>query len=221
MGPMVMAGFMVKTPKALEELNHLGLKDSKLLSPKRREHFYQQLRELGESKFEILMPFKLNELMNSRTLNVIEFEAAVSILEKLHKTRTRSSGSPKSPPSSLGPIYHVYIDAFGPAEKLGTRLQKALSFKTKMFSEHKADLNYPIVSAASILAKVTRDRIIDRLRKEVGDFGSGYPADPRTIGFLRNWLAKEDSVPPYVRTHWKTYSRLVQERNNTTLEEFS
>ena len=210
MGPLVMAVYYLDESK-LGVLSSLGLKDSKLLSPKRREAFFVKLRELGDTKFAIIMPFKLNDLMNTKTLNVIELEAAVATLEKVYIGNTGSA-------SNID--YNIYIDAFGPEAKLTAEFQRRLSFKAKIFAEHKADMKYPIVSAASIMAKVTRDRIIQRLKKELGDFGSGYPADPRTINFLKRWLREKRSVPPYVRTHWKTYTRLVAETASRSLEDF-
>ena len=220
MGPMVMAGFFI--PDDVEgELSSLGLRDSKLLSPKRREFLYEKLRKVGDVKFEITMPFKLNELMNSKTLNEIEFDAAVAILTKVHTTiGNNNSNNTNSPINSGIPFFAIYIDAFAPAAKLGAQMKEALPFQATIVAEHKADDRYPIVSAASIMAKVTRDRIIGRLKEEVGDFGSGYPADPKTIAFLRKWLSEQSSTPPYVRTHWKTYTRLVRERTTRKLDEF-
>jgi len=222
MGPMVMAGFFIPDDTA-GELSSLGLKDSKLLSPRRREFFYKELRKLGDAKFEIIMPFKLNELMNTKTLNEIEFDAAVAILTKIHTAtgnNNSNTNNTTSPTNSGIPFFTIYIDAFGPAEKLGAQMKEVLSFKARVIAEHKADMRYPIVSAASIMAKVTRDRIIENLKEEVGDFGSGYPADPKTIAFLRKWLSERSSPPPYVRTHWKTYTRLVRERTTRKLDEF-
>jgi len=208
MGPLVMAAFFIADERR-EELASMGLKDSKLLTPKRREHFYELLRTTGDAKFEIIMPFRLNQLMDTQTLNVIELDAAVNILKKYFKG-DKNQGSSAT----------VYIDAFGPEEKLKRQFQTALPFRATIIAEHKADLKYPVVSAASILAKVTRDRIISRLKEELGDFGSGYPADPKTITFLRNWLRERSSAPPYVRTHWKTYTKLVQEKSSRKLDEF-
>ena len=221
MGPLVMAGFFV--PDDVEdELSSLGLKDSKLLSPQRREFFYEKLHNIGNVKFEIIMPFKLNELMNSKTLNEIEFDASVAVLTKVHTTidNNFNANNTTSINNSRIPFFTIYIDAFGPAEKLGNQMKEALPFPARVISEHKADMKYPIVSAASIMAKVTRDRIIENLKEEVGDFGSGYPADPKTITFLKNWLRERSSAPPYVRTHWKTYTRLVGERTTRKLDEF-
>jgi len=79
----------------------------------------------------------------------------------------------------------------------------------KYEAEHKADENHPLVAAASICAKVLRDARIAELHKEVGDFGSGYPSDEKTITFLKN---KENmqKILPYVRKKWKTLENIKQ-----------
>ncbi|TFG11314.1 MAG: ribonuclease HII, partial [Promethearchaeota archaeon] len=80
-----------------------------------------------------------------------------------------------------------------------------------IISEHKADEKYPIVSAASIVAKYERDSIIARLRAIYGDFGSGYTSDRKTIDFMRNWIIKNKSFPPFVRRSWETAKNLEEE----------
>jgi ribonuclease HII len=85
-------------------------------------------------------------------------------------------------------------------------------FDVKIISEHHADRRYPIVSAASILAKVKRDALVKELRVNYGDFGSGYPSDPKTIKFLTNWFKMHGSYPDFVRKSWKTLKNL---RNKT------
>ncbi|MDZ7262738.1 MAG: ribonuclease HII, partial [candidate division KSB1 bacterium] len=46
-------------------------------------------------------------------------------------------------------------------------------------------MNHPVVSAASIIAKVDRDRKIEELKKKFSyDFGVGYSHDKNTIAFL-------------------------------------
>ncbi len=64
--------------------------------------------------------------------------------------------------------------------------------KIKVVSMHQADAIYPVVSAASIIAKVRRDELIEELKREwCIDFGSGYPSDPpKTRGFLLKWGEK-------------------------------
>lgn len=81
----------------------------------------------------------------------------------------------------------------------------------KIISEHKADENYPVVSAASIIAKVIRDGEIEKIKKEVGyDFGSGYPSDVRTIEYIKKIIESKKELPIYVRRTWDTVKRLIR-----------
>jgi len=65
-----------------------------------------------------------------------------------------------------------------------------------------------VVSAASILAKVERDRAIAELRRRYGDFGSGYITDAKTARFLERWIRTHGSYPDFVRKSWKPAKRL-------------
>ncbi len=94
----------------------------------------------------------------------------------------------------------VYIDAFMDPAKL-KKLHRYV------IADYKADMKYPVVSAASIVAKVNRDRYIEELKSQYGDFGSGYPSDPNTIKFISD----KDNVKKilkYIRKKWSTYKNL-------------
>jgi ribonuclease HII len=78
-----------------------------------------------------------------------------------------------------------------------------LSHPVQVISEHRADRNYPVVSAASIVAKVERDHHIDFLRNRFGDFGSGYMSDPKTKTFLEELAERCTTYPDFVRASWK------------------
>jgi ribonuclease HII len=67
-----------------------------------------------------------------------------------------------------------------------------------------------IVSAASIIAKVTRDRAIARLNREY-DLGSGYPSDPKTVEFVRDWFSRYGQVPDFVRKSWSPVKLLMSQ----------
>jgi ribonuclease HII len=87
----------------------------------------------------------------------------------------------------------------------------------ELHCEHKADYNYPIVSAASIISKETREDLIAKLREDLGvDFGSGYPADPKTKNFLVKTFGdkKYDSI---IRKSWSTYKTLAGKMDQTKL----
>ena len=104
----------------------------------------------------------------------------------------------------------VFVDApdTNPA-RWQDELATLLSCKPRVVAEHKADVNYVIVSAASIIAKVERDHHVAALRELHGDFGSGYPSDPDTIAFLESWVKSNSSQPEFARKSWKTWNRIA------------
>jgi ribonuclease HII len=98
----------------------------------------------------------------------------------------------------------AYVDASDVlADRFREHIAERLAFEVKIVSEHKADFKYPVVSAASIIAKVERDKAIQELSEKYGEIGSGYVADPKTIAFLKRWLATHGSYPWFVRKSWK------------------
>jgi ribonuclease HII len=104
----------------------------------------------------------------------------------------------------------VFVDAPDTNPARFTReLQELLSCKPRIVAEHRADSTYAIVSAASIIAKVERDRAVSKLRDVHGDFGSGYPSDPDTITFLKAWVERTSSQPEFTRKSWKTWDRVL------------
>jgi len=119
-----------------------------------------------------------------------------------------------------------YVDSADVNEKrFGLDIQNRLSFKPKIISKHKADDMYPIVGAASILAKTERDRSVrlieQELRKKLDvPLGSGYPADPLTKKFLKTWVNTFGNLPPYVRHSWKTAQKLIQDNKIKKLDDF-
>lgn len=82
--------------------------------------------------------------------------------------------------------------------------------KSKVSAFHKADRDYPVVSAASIIAKVERDRAVELLRGSHGDFGSGYPSDRLTRSFFTERMKRGEPLPEYVRKSWKTWPAIEQ-----------
>jgi ribonuclease HII len=115
----------------------------------------------------------------------------------------------------------VYVDAADvKAERFADNLRRQYAKtspdhakKIEIISMHQADAIYPAVSAASIIAKVRRDELIEELKKEWGvDFGSGYPSDPKTKEFLLKW-GKEHrgEFPDIVRKSWQTVENIRKE----------
>jgi ribonuclease HII len=196
-GPLVVAGLAVKTEN-LQLLKDLGVKDSKMLTAKKREALYPEIIKLAQ-KYHIISvpPAQIDKVVrSSRTLhklNRLEAQTMAKIIEFLRPDE-------------------AYIDAADVVEhRFGNHISELLRFKVKIVSEHKADRTYPIVSAASIIAKVQRDAEIEKLRKKYGDFGSGYLTDERTMGFLKHLLDVNDDYPNCVRKAWKPAQRVKSE----------
>jgi len=199
-GPLVVAGVTIREEK-LYALKQLGVKDSKLLSSKKRVALAQQIKPLAE-KFVIikLMPPEIDRVVASQRklhkLNRLEAETMARIIDSLEPEQ-------------------AYVDAADVVEeRFKHHIQERISTKVQIISKHKADKIYPVVSAASILAKVERDSEIESLLAEFGDFGSGYLTDPKTKLFLREWLETHSDYPDCVRKSYKP-ARIVKEERNT------
>jgi len=194
-GPMVICAYAIEKEKELE-LKKIGVKDSKRLSGRKREELYVKLKKLASDiQVKQVSPAEIDELRKSHSLNVIEQQIMLNLAKKI----------------SVKPI-EIYIDAADVKEKRYGSVFEAEFPQTKIISQHKADELYPVVSAASIIAKVQRDREIKKISKETGiDFGSGYPSDPKTIKFLRDLFRKQNKFPPYVRESWDTARRIKKE----------
>ncbi|WP_049983337.1 ribonuclease HII [Halorubrum sp. BV1] len=88
---------------------------------------------------------------------------------------------------------------------------------------HGADADDPVVGAASVVAKVSRDErmaAIDAEYTEYADLGSGYPSDPTTRSFLREYVADTGDVPDCARRSWATCDDLLAAAEQSALDEF-
>ena len=197
-GPLVIAGVLMKE-KALPLLSQLGVKDSKLLSPKKREALSKEIARLAEK--HVIMK-----------LSPMEIDHAVESNRKLHKLNRLEAQTMAQIINALKPD-EVYVDAADVLEdRFKHHIQEDLIVKTKIISRHKADKIYPVVSAASIIAKVERDMEISVLKSTYGDFGSGYLTDPKTMHFLKEWLQTHAEYPDCVRRSWKPAKQAKNEK---------
>lgn len=104
-------------------------------------------------------------------------------------------------------VAEIYVDTVGPESTYQQKLQAHFP-GAKVTVTKKADSKFPIVSVASVCAKVTRDTFLGN--EEV--WGSGYPSDPRTSTWLKGggmdkvfgWNAEE------VRYSWATARELLE-----------
>jgi len=200
-GPLVIAGVLIEETE-MSRLRLLGVKDSKMLSPKRREQLAVSIKELVlKHCVESLSPEEIDRVVETgrrlHRLNRLEAYTMAKVIEHLRPEV-------------------AYVDASDVlADRFGKHIAERLTFKVKIVSEHKADVKYPVVSAASIIAKVERDRAIQELSDKYGEIGSGYVTDPRTIEFLEKWLATHGSYPWFVRKSWKPAKELRSKANTS------
>lgn len=202
-GPMVICGIVINQ-KDESKLAEIGAKDSKLLSPRQRERLFDQIKKIAKDyKLVILSPQKIDQTLMAEgtNLNWLEADTSAGIINALKPNKVIIDC-----PSTNIKAYSAYIK------------KQLKNPKIDLVAEHKADVKYPVVSAASILAKVTRDREIEQLKKKIGfDFGSGYPSDPVTQEFLNNY---HDKYPEIFRKTWKTYKAVAGIKNQKKLGSF-
>jgi ribonuclease HII len=197
LGPLVVAGVSANS-KALKRLAELGVRDSKLLTHERRCALYEEITSWCDAvSFLPILPEEID-----RYVTYGRRRRKLNFLEAIHMARI----------VPLLGVDQVYIDAPDTNARLfTTELKEMLRSRPcpRIVAEHKADRNYVVVSAASIVAKVERDRAVELLRVEHGEFGSGYPSDEETIAYLRRWMEREGAFPPFARRSWRTWDRIL------------
>ncbi len=190
LGDLVIAGILLKE-KDIEILKESGVKDSKKLTRNQREELYKFLVSNFEYHLIKVSPCEIDESRKTISLNEIEAIKFAEILNVLRPSR-------------------AFIDCVGTVpENFQQHINKKLDTKCELIVEHRADNTYPVVSAASIIAKVERDRGIERLKEIYGEIGSGYPSDPKTINFIHRYADENGNFPEFVRKSWKTSSRVL------------
>lgn len=200
MGPLVVGAVYCEDDAVLREI---GVKDSKQLTASARERMYDQIMEACPLCCTVIASAEdIDERRKRLSLNVIELEMFADAVSKR-------------------PVDEVYADCPDVNEMtfssaLGVRVPGP-----KIIGRHKADDTYPIVSAASIIAKVTRDRMMEEISKEFGvNVGSGYPSDPVTMDFIGKWI-KEYGIPPkHTRCSWEPVRHLMSASKNTKLTDW-
>jgi ribonuclease HII len=198
-GPMVIAGYCIEEEK-IELLKSLGVKDSKELTRKQREEIYNEIIKLTDKyKYIIIDPKTIDYYVYRNKLNYLEFENMIKIIEEIKPDK-------------------VIIDSpMVNTKKVVEYIKNNLKINVEIIAENKADKNYPVVSAASIIAKVIRDKEIDKIKEKLNlDIGSGYPSDEKTIKVLKE---DYDKIKDYVRESWMTVKR-IRKRNQKNILDF-
>ena len=188
-GPMVIAGISIEK-KNIPKLRKLGVRDSKKLSPKKRELLYKQIIKLVDDYHVIRIP--------PRTIDKYVFEHNLNHLEAKKMAEVISNLNPDI----------SYVDSCDVnAARFGREISD-LSKKSKVKSYHYADSRFVVVSAASIIAKVSRDRSIMRLNKTT-NLGSGYPSDKKSVNYVKKIVSSKKSLPTSIRKSWKPVQKIL------------
>lgn len=208
LGPMVY-GVCYCPVSVQEELRGLGAVDSKSIAEIQRELAFEKLCERTSDvgwAVEIISPNTISNKMLRRSkvsLNEISHNSAIALIQQAIDNGVR--------------LTEVYVDTVGPPEKYQDKLSGIFP-GIKITVAKKADATYPVVSAASICAKVCRDRAVSnwKFKEEVeitGDaWGSGYPNDPVTKKFLSENLDPVFGFPQIVRFSWSTADKILKEK---------
>jgi len=207
-GPLVVCGLVIDDGKE-KQLKKIGVRDSKELTPKKREKLAEEIDKIADNVVVLHVSACTIDSMRRSGINLNQIEAM----------KMADAVNMFLPDKVIidAPSYnsHKFSDFF--ISKLNEDAKKA-----KFVFENYADKNYPVVSAASIVAKVERDKKIEQLKKEFNyDFGVGYSHDQRTITFLEK-LAKENKgkMPKNIRTTWDTVQEIMKKYEQKGLAAF-
>ena len=195
-GPLVVAGIGIRESK-LAELRRMGVRDSKTLTPKARAKLFGEIIKIVDSIcIRKVEPGEVDGSVAMHGLNRLEAKVMAAVID------------------SIG-ADEVYVDCcdVNPT-RYRESIAQCLSRRPKrLHSLHHADSLNIAVSAASIIAKITRDQEIQEIRNKYGpEIGSGYPSDGITMEFIRKWVAANGEAPEFARKSWKPL-RVILERN--------
>lgn len=212
-GPMILAGVLA-TKDQDAKFKRQKIRDSKIVLHPERIKLAKFIKE-NSVAYKVVKAFP-NDIDNSINsginLNTLEAHMASQIInsiniQKYHKEKIK-----------------VIVDC--PSVNTLAWKNTLISFishkeNLDFFVEHKADANHPSVSAASILAKVTREEEVAKLKKQYGDIGSGYPSDPQTKQFLK-LKGKELKDSGIFRKTWSTWKAIfpAEVKGQSTLGDF-
>ncbi|HUG96181.1 MAG TPA: ribonuclease HII [Nitrososphaera sp.] len=192
-GPLVVAGISVRETK-IAQLTEMGVRDSKVLTPKARARLFGEIMKVADSVcIRKVNPVEVDDSVSLRGLNRLEAKVMASVINNIGADE-------------------VYVDCCDVnPERYRDYIGQHLSCSPKMHSMHHADAINVVVSAASIVAKITRDHEVEQIRKKYRAIGSGYPSDDRTMRFIRRWVKKNGSAPEFARKSWKPLRLLLEQ----------
>jgi len=199
LGPLVVGAVYSESDDVLIEI---GVKDSKKLSPRTRERMYELIADACEISIIPISAEKIDVDRKIMSLNDIELRMFVTACSKI-------------------PVSVVYADCPDVNEAAFSKEMDGMMKGPEIIARHKADDTFPIVSAASIIAKVTRDRMVADIQREFGtDIGSGYPSDRYTMDFIERWIKDNGCPPPYTRCSWEPVRQMITVSKNTKISDW-
>ncbi len=226
LGPMVAAAVRAN-PGALPN----GIRDSKRLPVERRETIAAALRsdsaiEVGIAVVPVERIDDPETDMNSLTV-AAQAEALSTVLGG-RDVAEEDVAKGHDGDRDVATEHVVVLDAGDVNEsRFARRVREAVDANGdgqvpafELLAEHGADDTHPIVGAASIVAKVERDRRVAELADEYGEIGSGYPSDPTTRSFLAEYVAEHDELPACARASWQTAADVLAAAEQSSLAEF-
>ena len=186
-GPLVIAGISIENSN-IEKLAGIGGRDSKTLTRKKRNFLFFKILDLSEFICLYKVDCKtIDENVYQRNLNKLEGGIMSTIIKHMAADI-------------------AYVDSCDVNINRYTNYLKSnldLKNNTSIIAMHKADRINPAVSAASIIAKVIRDREIEMLEENFQNIGSGYPSDKKTMYFINTWIKEYKEFPDFVRKSWR------------------
>jgi len=194
LGPLVIAGIVIKRTK-VNQLKNQGIRDSKKLTPLARERLYRKIINIVDDYYVTrISPKIIDKSVFNHALNHLEAQYMAKVISK------------------LSPSIAIVDSCDVNPRRFGKEISK-LTSHSKIKSYHHADSKFVVVSAASILAKVSRDRAITKLKKKY-NVGSGYPSDPKTKAFVKKSIKRIESFT-FIRKSWKPVQILLKNKKSS------
>lgn len=206
-GPMILAGVLLDK-KGEEVLKKHNVRDSKMILHPTRIKLAKIIKETA-IKYHIVKasPSEIDfSIARGTNLNTIEAQKSAEIINFLN-TKEKIKVIIDCPSTNIHAWRNTLLNYVENTDNL------------EITCEHKADVNHVSASAASILAKVSREEEVEKLKKQFGNFGSGYPADPLTKQFLKN-KGKDFKDTGLFRKSWSPWKKLYPEKEQATLDGF-
>ncbi|MFB6282133.1 MAG: ribonuclease HII [Haloferacaceae archaeon] len=198
LGPMVAAAVRAP-PGSLPD----GVDDSKRLSADRRADLAARIRDRGTVAVETVGVDRIDDPSTDMTGLAVAAQAAAVAAVAAPGDRVLADAADVDP------------------DRFGRRVADAVGVPVDVVAEHGADAAHASVGAASVVAKVERDR---RMAAIAGEYdravGSGYPSDPTTREFLREYVREHGRLPDCARTTWRTCDDLLAAAEQSALSEF-